>query len=401
MDVDHVSEVGQVGRVLWNHRMWWQQAPFVHHRLDWEALEPEAAAWLRGLDDDQLQALDEGALPLHPVLAPVRAAAEAMSRVPVLERHPVDGLSPFWHRGVKGRKLGQVQAFLATVDGVLAHGDGPVVEWCSGVGHLGRLAAWTHERPGLLLEKDPALCRPYVGRGVEVPAIPVEHRCVDVLEDDVHHMVPEAGAILGLHACGRLSDRLAEVGHRSGARVLAFSPCCSHRRFSSAPWQAMSEAGRATGLQLDDMALRLSVLDVGPSPGRRVERRRIQRIHRVAADLLAREATGVDAYHGFASVPRPWSDLPMGEFIERIRARHDWPVPDDWDPDELLRRATTLDRQMRALGVVRGWFRRPLERFLVQDRAAWLQEQGWQVRMGTFCERSLTPRNLMVVAHRA
>ncbi|MGL5401580.1 MAG: hypothetical protein ACRDA1_14685, partial [Plesiomonas shigelloides] len=51
--------------------------------------------------------------------------------------------------------------------------------------------------------------------------------------------------------------------------------------------------------------------------------------------------------------------------------------------------------------LVRHLFRRPLEIWLVLDRALYLQEHGYQVQLGTFCERHLTPRNVMIHARRA
>jgi len=56
--------------------------------------------------------------------------------------------------------------------------------------------------------------------------------------------------------------------------------------------------------------------------------------------------------------------------------------------------------EVRNLELVRGLFRRPLELWLVLDRALFMVEQGYNVEVGSFCEPSLTPRNLMVLAER-
>ena len=55
---------------------------------------------------------------------------------------------------------------------------------------------------------------------------------------------------------------------------------------------------------------------------------------------------------------------------------------------------------MRNLELVRGLFRRPLEVWLLLDRALYLQEQGWKVQLGTFCAYHLTPRNALLLAER-
>ena len=55
---------------------------------------------------------------------------------------------------------------------------------------------------------------------------------------------------------------------------------------------------------------------------------------------------------------------------------------------------------MRNLERLRNLFRRPLELWLVLDRALFLEEQGYSVRLGTFCDYPLTPRNLLLLAER-
>jgi hypothetical protein len=54
--------------------------------------------------------------------------------------------------------------------------------------------------------------------------------------------------------------------------------------------------------------------------------------------------------------------------------------------------------KVRNLELLRDLFRRPLEMWLILDRALYLQEQGYRVRLGTFCDSRLTPRNLLLLA---
>ncbi|HHO0809956.1 TPA: methyltransferase, partial [Aeromonas hydrophila] len=51
--------------------------------------------------------------------------------------------------------------------------------------------------------------------------------------------------------------------------------------------------------------------------------------------------------------------------------------------------------------LVRHLFRRPLELWLVLDRALFLQEQGYRVEVGEFCDKPMTPRNILIRAVRA
>ena len=50
--------------------------------------------------------------------------------------------------------------------------------------------------------------------------------------------------------------------------------------------------------------------------------------------------------------------------------------------------------------LVRHLFRRPLEVWLLLDRALFLEEQGYQAEVGTFCPKPMTPRNLLIRAVR-
>ena len=55
-------------------------------------------------------------------------------------------------------------------------------------------------------------------------------------------------------------------------------------------------------------------------------------------------------------------------------------------------------REVMRLSIVRHAFRRPLEIWLVLDLACYLEQQGYAVKIGRFCERQLTPRNLLISA---
>ena len=54
--------------------------------------------------------------------------------------------------------------------------------------------------------------------------------------------------------------------------------------------------------------------------------------------------------------------------------------------------------QVRNLELVRGLFRRPLEIWLLLDRALYMQEAGYRVEIGLFCPAALTPRNILLIA---
>jgi hypothetical protein len=46
-------------------------------------------------------------------------------------------------------------------------------------------------------------------------------------------------------------------------------------------------------------------------------------------------------------------------------------------------------------------FRRPLEVWLMLDRVLYLEEQGARVGLGTFCDKPVTPCNIVIDAERS
>ena len=74
--------------------------------------------------------------------------------------------------------------------------------------------------------------------------------------------------------------------------------------------------------------------------------------------------------------------------------------PPDGDLQAALRWGRAWVRRGRALGLARLPFRRPLELWVELDRALFLAERGWSVRLGRFCPRDLSPRNVVILGQR-
>lgn len=76
------------------------------------------------------------------------------------------------------------------------------------------------------------------------------------------------------------------------------------------------------------------------------------------------------------------------------------PAPSSEDWQALEHQGWQRLAEVRNLELLRGLFRRPLELWLLLDRALLLEEQGYHVRIGSFCPSELTPRNLLLLAER-
>jgi hypothetical protein len=381
---------------LLRHQDLWRPRPFTHRHLPWEHQHPELGHWLRqrSLADAETAHHQPALLREAPAPFPALAAeALVLSQVNTLPSAP-----PQVHAepvAVPGRKWQQIQAF----SDHLQFNRAPQhwLDWCAGKGHLGHHLA----RSGTALtclERDEQL----VDEGQRLARrsqLGAHHLRQDVMTADAAHHLGPAITPVALHACGDLHVRLLQLASSQGCRQLAIAPCC-YNRIAGDSYRALSTAGQASALQLnrDELGLPLSET---VTAGARVRRQRdLSMARRLSFDLLQRRLRKIDEYLNTPSLPAGWLNKSCAEYCRELAALKNLPDPGEQDWPALEAAGWQRLAEVRNLELVRGLFRRPLELWLVLDRALFLEEQGFQVRLGHFCPSELTPRNLLLLAER-
>ncbi|QFT85472.1 hypothetical protein FIU88_10845 [Halomonas sp. THAF12] len=381
-------------RLLAEAQSLWRPLPFQHREVPWGERAPGLAEALMALSDDETDRLQASPFDASPLAAwlPVDALAEAVE-LPRLASDDT-ALPDAWGEGIGARKWRQIQAFA----GCVAPDDAAsLLEWCAGKGHLSRTLARRDGRPVTGLEWQASLCE--AGQALaERQGQPVRLHRQDVMAEDAGDWLAPGRRVAALHACGDLHARLLELAAERGAAV-TLSPCCYHRT-EAVDYRALSARGRALmaehGLTLSREDLAMAVQETVTAPqGVRRHRRRAN-AWRLGFDRLQREVRGRDEYLPVPSCA--YGRLPddFAGFCRWAADSKGVTLPDvvDWASFEAAgwQRQTEVER----LELVRHLFRRPLEVWLVLDRAWRLVEAGQRVRLGTFCERELTPRNLLL-----
>ncbi|WP_310193848.1 methyltransferase [Pseudomonas hunanensis] len=379
---------------LVEHESLWKPRPFTYLQLPWEAQHAELSTWLRQ------RTLEDAEAPLDPTLAPAPFAhlAHQAQHLAELGELPDAGLPAAGHRldvNVPGRKWQQIEAFSRR----LAFREQPRhwLDWCAGKGHLGRRLLQPGQRL-TCLEYDAALVA--AGQALsDHHHLPATHLHQDVMADDSARHLDGAKSVVALHACGDLHVRLLQLAAAQGCQQVAVAPCC-YNRIQADHYQALSTPARASTLQLDldDLGLPLSET---VTAGARVRRQRdTSMARRLGFDLLQREQRQSDSYLPTPSLPVSWLDKPFAQYCHDLAELKQLTLTSN--PDWTALEAAGWQRlaEVRNLERVRNLFRRPLELWLVLDRALYLQEQGYIVRLGVFCEYPLTPRNLLLLAER-
>ncbi|VVP36946.1 methyltransferase [Pseudomonas fluorescens] len=383
---------------LTEHQALWKPRPFTHLQLPWEMSHPELAAWLRRRSlEDAENAHNHPALLNAP--EPFASLAKLSVALADVDELPAHALAAAGHRlnvDVPGRKWQQIEAFASRLQ--FADAPGHWLDWCAGKGHLGRRLLQTGQQL-TCVEYDPALVTSgqALSQRHQLHALHIEQ---DVLAATAASLLKASHTPVALHACGDLHVQLMRLASAAGCKQLAIAPCC-YNRISQANYAPMSAATQGSGLQLslDDLALPMSET---VTAGARVRRQRdTSMARRLGFDLLQRDLRGIDEYLPTPSLPSAWLDKSFADYCHHLAGLKDLSTiaSQDWSAREKagwLRLA-----HVRNLELVRGLFRRPLELWLVLDRALFLMEQGYAVRLGTFCESPLTPRNLLLLAERS
>lgn len=370
------------------HRSFWQPRPFHGDALPWVDQAPDLAQWLRGKSQDWMDA-NEDAAPLLPdcpaQLLSLHHAAQELCALPRLEGAE-QRLDLRLTRGIPGRKLSQIQAFAQVAMPRLKAE--VLADWCAGKAHLSRSLAKLNGAQVHSYERSAELCAQAQSLA-QSQGVRLQAHVVDVCARAP--MLPSGATLLGLHACGELSDIALSQAHSDGLSALMLAPCCHHKRRSRSysPRSKLAQQSRLG--RLEESALRLSTARVV------VATRRMQRIR--ANKMLYRVAYRSLIPGTFKSGPESWFSASFEAFCERIAARegHDLPA---FDTEELLAKARAEVLLARAMGMVRAPFRRPIELWLNLDRARCLEEQGWTVEIGRFCSESTSPRDILIAATR-
>ncbi|MFJ2428486.1 methyltransferase [Pseudomonas sp. NPDC087804] len=383
---------------LIEHQALWRPRPFTHLSLAWEASYPELSSWLRGRSLEDAENAHNHPADLADAPEPFASLAALSAELSVVGELPGQALEAAGHRlnvDVPGRKWQQIEAFASR----LSFASRPMhwLDWCSGKGHLGRRLLGSGQQL-TCVEYDPLLVASgqALSQRHHLHALHVEQ---DVLATNASAVLSANHTPVALHACGDLHVRLMQLASTAGCQQMAIAPCC-YNRISRSEYQALSCAGSASFLQLslEDLALPMSET---VTAGARVRRQRdTSMARRLAFDLLQRQVRGDDEYLPTPSLPNAWLDKPFADYCRDLADLKE--LSTVGTPDWAALEAAGWQRlaEVRNLELLRGLFRRPLELWLNLDRALFLTEQGYAVRLGTFCESALTPRNFLLLAER-
>ena len=411
---NYLAAFEQVTEILQYHQSLWRHMPFVKDNAPWQGdcrYEKLYQVLLNLSDDEVLKFNDEDYLVdwfqehLSPYLSVERWP------VPISAHQPIE-VAKFCDIGMPGRKKQQIEHFVGAFapfhrrfEGIIPSNQSQqgVVDWCCGKGHL---AAHLHRQLEcftLGLEYDEQLVA--AGRANAASTVnddglsganSLNYECVDVLKPIDDALFSHIGWHTGLHACGDLHVELLKKAVKLGHDA-AIAPCCYHL-VQKEQYQPLSIAAKRANLVLSKDDLRLAVLQTVTS-GKRVKRiRQTELLWRTGFDLWYREYMQLDHYTHQVSLPKHWFSGRFVDFCRHLAEQRDVCLPEGFDGKHYLHLAEAKMAKIKRVELARLAFRPVMELWLLLDRVLFMQEQGYQVDLMTFCDVKLTPRNSLIIA---
>ncbi|WP_281213472.1 methyltransferase [Shewanella insulae] len=422
--------------LLSSSRALWQVKAFEAGALPWQDEFPRLAEQLWQIDDEELDSLDSDSIALHVRLTPALeadlaakgmvwplsllktlAAGLAPSELapselaPSEPRHselaPEDlaeqsadegcgGLSEselgHFSAHIKGRKWQQILAFAARV----TPGDDEILEWCAGKGHLGRLLAKGQSRTVVSLEWQQGLCEAG-SQFAHQWQLPQRFVCGDALSESAQQLLKREQQAVALHACGELHLSLLRGAAKARTRALAVAPCCYHL-IGDTHYKPLSSLAKKSELLLSkhDLQLPLQRSVIANAKARALRLKEVA--WRLGFDCLQRDLTGSSHYLPIPAVKQSQLSGSFREFCVWAAEQKQVKLPEQWDEAHYLEKGFERQRLTRRIDLVAHLFREALELWLLLDRVCFLQEQGYEVSLGAFCDLQVTPRNGLILA---
>ncbi|WP_025820048.1 methyltransferase [Shewanella marina] len=397
-----------IDKLLLQSQRLWQVVAFKELTLPWAQVFTHLAVTVDAIDDADIDNIDADSELLYQTLLPslqqdleqlgevwdLSLLMPSFKQLPEVERVLDKQIDSHFSAHIKGRKWQQINQFVAGIGEV----NEPVLEWCAGKGHLGRLIAKSQQVEVTSIEWQSALCE--AGDAfAQRWQLAQQFVCADVFNDDVSmHFKPQQHCV-ALHACGELHQQLLAQASSCQCEQITISPCCYHL-IQTPFYQAMSTLAQQSQLVLAKHDLQLP-LQQSVIANDKAKALRLQEVSwRLGFDCLQRDCSGRNHYLPIPAIKQSQLSGSFSEFCHWAAAAKQVGLPEHIDFDEYLIRGQQRQAITRRIDLVAHLFRQLLEHWLLLDRVCFLQESGYQVSLTQFCDATVTPRNAFISAKR-
>ena len=207
---------------------------------------------------------------------------------------------------------------------------------------------------------------------------------------------------IGLHTCGRLAlDIIRESSHKKVPALINFG-CCYHSLYQAEELQNISSFAKEHGkIWMNKFALTLSGRAHNKMPEKDYDLKLKVKFYRYAIHALLHDHYDIKELVTLGnSLPKLY-DESFGHYaLEQFKRINLTPKHTQEELNSFFENPELqiLIERMLMAGLIRNALGRVLELYLLLDRAIYLEEQGYKVRVEEFFNEELSPRNIGITA---
>jgi hypothetical protein len=206
--------------------------------------------------------------------------------------------------------------------------------------------------------------------------------------------------LLGLHSCGELSNHLIDLFINSEISSFINIGCCYHKIDKEINLSKESKFGP---LEISNQAKTLATRTYKKLTLVEFQKREAVKRKRYALQILLYNKFGIREFVGVGNAKiieyeKPFSDyatkkLAAIEFDHNLSAKE----LNDFYKDKVVQDEITF---MLRCGIFRSLFARPIELYIILDRAMYLEDHGHKTEMVEIFDNAKSPRNIAISSSR-
>jgi SAM-dependent methyltransferase len=333
---------------------------------------------------------------------------EELTRLPEFNReitsHPFDA---FAFLKIKPKKEHEIKILSKAVDQLMRENQlEQVVDIGGGIGYLAQSIANYYFYPVTSIDMDPILQN--TGRQRNLKNQKKGSHLVNYLQEKLElgneKLVPlftPKTISLGLHTCGDLANTHLEIAIKAESGALINLGCCYYKLSKNNTYNISNFSKSNNNLRLNMYALTLATLAHKQMGHWDFQFKNMVKNYRYAFHMYLYHEKGIT---DFVSVGNSSQRYYEGDFASYAKEQMKRLDIENKQSDESLNHffqdpaRTRLIRKMILAGILRGIYGRPLELYLLLDRALYLEENGYKTQLIPFFDEELSPRNIGIQA---
>ncbi|MFZ4715176.1 MAG: methyltransferase [Bacteriovoracaceae bacterium] len=392
---------------IWENEILMQYPnPFVHYRSDWlDFLEQASEEVKLSLEKKNYQDLD-----LPQDLKQHAEEMQSLCRLPEFDRtiteHPFE---PNAFLKMKPKKQYEIKILTKAADQLMRdHHLSHVIDIGGGVGFLAQSLSNYYLKPVTSIDMDATMQKTGRERNEQnqkkgSSLVNYVQAKLELGNSKLVSLFSKDSLSLGLHTCGELANTHFQMAVKGEAGALINFGCCYYKLSYNNCLNVSQFAKENPHLDLNMYALTLATLAHKQTDQEVYQNKNIVKRYRYSLHLYLHDMMGLT---DFQALGNSHYTLYQGDFghyaleqMSRLGIEHNETVEsfNQFFEDE---KRSRLVKRMILSGILRGIYGRPLEMYVLVDRALYLEENGYQVALIPYFEEEISPRNIGIRAIR-